>query len=195
LEISKIVFAVFMFTLLIWRGWETRRRQGSVRGSTSMRWSLYALMILTTVVFLGTAVEFWFVPRRPSSVAFVAGLVLFGLSHLLRLRAIRTLDQFWSLHIEIRASQELMQEGVYGWVRHPAYAAFILEHIAIPLAASDWYSLGAALLLYTPMLLLRMRMEEAALINKFGDKYRDYQRRVGALVPGPAAWSSLWRSH
>ncbi|HUI08615.1 MAG TPA: isoprenylcysteine carboxylmethyltransferase family protein [Verrucomicrobiae bacterium] len=192
--IQKVCFAVLMVGLIIWRAWETHRRQGSVRGKISMSWSIYALVVCTGVVFVGTLVEFCFVPRRHYLVVSILGVGLFFVAHILRLRAIRTLDRFWSLHVEIRDTQELVQDGVYGYIRHPAYAAFILEHVAVPLAANAWYSVGAALFLYVPMLLLRMHIEEAALVAKFGDKYRDYQRRVGALLPRFSALAGLWGS-
>jgi protein-S-isoprenylcysteine O-methyltransferase Ste14 len=31
--------------------------------------------------------------------------------------------------------------------------------------------------------LLRIRYEEAALLKKFGDDYKDYQRRTGLILP------------
>jgi protein-S-isoprenylcysteine O-methyltransferase Ste14 len=192
--LQKVCFATLMVVFIIWRAWETHRRQGSVRGSVSMSWSIHALVFCTGVVFVGTMLEFCFVPRRHSLVVSAFGVGLFLVAHLLRLKAIRALDRYWSLHIEIRETQELVQEGIYGYMRHPAYAAFILEHAAVPLIANAWWSFGAACFLYVPMLLLRMRMEEAALVTKFGDKYRDYQRRVGALLPRLSAMAGLLRS-
>lgn len=183
LTIRKVGFAALIAGYTIWRAWETRRKQGSLRGDIRLLWTFYALVILTGVVFIGTILEFCFVPREHSLAVSLVGVAMFVAAHLLRLKAIRTLDRFWSLHIEIRDKQQLVQEGIYGYVRHPAYAAFMLEHAAIPLFGNAWWSLGAALFLYTPMLLLRMRLEEAALVEKFGEQYRDYRRRVGALWP------------
>jgi protein-S-isoprenylcysteine O-methyltransferase Ste14 len=34
-----------------------------------------------------------------------------------------------------------------------------------------------------PALILRLRLEEPALVEKFGDRYREYQRRVPMLIP------------
>jgi protein-S-isoprenylcysteine O-methyltransferase Ste14 len=194
LTIQKVCFAALIAGYTIWRAWETRRKQGSARGDIRLLWTFYALVILTGVVFVGTILEFCFVPREHSLVVSLVGVILFAAAHLLRLKAIRTLDKYWSLHIEIRDKQQLVQEGIYGYMRHPAYAAFILEHIAVPLFGNAWWSLSAAVFLYTPMLLIRMRLEEAALVEKFGEQYRDYQRRVGALWPRLSTLTKLGKA-
>ncbi len=180
---ATIGFTVFVVAALGWRAWETFRKQGAARGSTSMMWSFYALVGLTTVIFVGTMLEFFLVSRPFRPAIAVAGVALFGLANWLRIVAIRALDRYWSLHIEIREQQPLIQQGPYGWVRHPAYSAFVIEHVAVPLVGNAWWSLGLTLLLYVPMILWRIHKEEAALVAKFGERYRDYQRRVGRLVP------------
>jgi protein-S-isoprenylcysteine O-methyltransferase Ste14 len=63
-----------------------------------------------------------------------------------------------------------------------------MEHIAVPLVGNAWWSLAATVLLYIPMILLRLNKEESALVGKFGDAYRAYQREVGALAPKPMAF-------
>jgi protein-S-isoprenylcysteine O-methyltransferase Ste14 len=191
---QKIGFVVLITGLTVWRAWETQRKQGGVRGNVRMLWTFYALVISTGVVFVGTMLEFCLVPRPHSLVVSLIGVTLFIAAHILRLNAIRALDRFWSLHIEIRDSQVLVREGVYRYIRHPAYASFILEHIAVPLFGNAWWSLGAALLIYVPVLLVRIRFEEEALIGKFGDQYREYRRKTGALIPHLSALANLCRA-
>jgi protein-S-isoprenylcysteine O-methyltransferase Ste14 len=41
-----------------------------------------------------------------------------------------------------------------------------------------------------PLLLMRIRREEAAMVEKFGDTYREYQQEVGALIPRWSSWHS-----
>ena len=185
----QVLFTAFMVVVVVWRVWETFRKQGSERGRTSMHWSFYALFAVSCLVFGGTIVEFVFLPR-PHSVGLIGvGIVLFVVSNVLRVAAIRALGRFWSLHIEIREQHQFVREGPYRHVRHPAYLAFILEHIAVPLAGSAWFSLGITLVLYVPMILWRIRCEDRALIEKFGDSYRRYRQEVGALVPKVASRS------
>jgi len=182
-QAETIAFVVFMVVATGWRVWETFRKQGSVRGATSMQWSFYLLFAFSNVVFLGTVAEFFLVDRPYRLGWGAVGLALFVAANLLRVVAIRTLGQFWSLHIEIREQHQFVRQGPYRWVRHPAYLSFVLEHIAVPLAGNAWWSLAVALLGYLPVLLWRIAREDKALVVKFGAAYETYRREVGALLP------------
>lgn len=182
-SLETTLFCVFMLVATGWRVRETFQKQGQVRGDTRMMWSFYALFSLSCVIFAGTVLEFFFVERAHSAVASVAGVAVFVLANVLRWVAIRALGRFWSLHVEIREQQPLICEGPYRYVRHPAYAAFVAEHIAVPLVGSAWGALGVAVFLFVPMILWRIAREEEALVEKFGDRYRAYQREAGRLTP------------
>jgi protein-S-isoprenylcysteine O-methyltransferase Ste14 len=185
---ETIGFVAFMIAVVVWRAWETYQKQGSVRGMTSMMWSFYAMVALTVLIFGGTVLEFFLVKRVFHPSLSLLGVLLFILANLLRLRAIRTLGNFWSLHVEIRERHQFVRGGPYAFIRHPAYTSFVMEHVAVPLVGNAWWSLTATVLLYIPMILLRLNKEESALVGKFGDAYRAYQREVGALVPKPMAF-------
>lgn len=148
-----------------------------------MAWSLGVMVTLTCLIFGGTVAEFFLVPRTRYLWVSGLGLVLFALANVLRIRATQALGRFWSLQVEIREQHQFVREGPYRWVRHPAYASFVIEHIAVPLVGNAWWSLTAAVVLYVPMVLLRLNTEEGALVGKFGDVYRRYQAEVRALVP------------
>ena len=180
---ETVGFVAFMTIVVVWRAWETYRKQGSVRGKTSMLWSFYVMVGLTALIFGGTALEFFLVKRVFHAWISMSGVALFVLANLLRLRAIQALGSFWSLHVEIREGHQFVRSGPYAFIRHPAYASFVLEHIAVPLAGNAWWSLTASFLLYIPMVLLRLNKEESALVIRFGDAYRAYQCDVGALIP------------
>jgi protein-S-isoprenylcysteine O-methyltransferase Ste14 len=76
----------------------------------------------------------------------------------------------------------LLQEGVYGVVRHPRYASVILGTTGFALAvnhAGAYVVVGAALLLLWPVIVL----EERELATRFGPEYDAYRRRTPALLP------------
>jgi len=181
--VERVLFVGFILVAVGLRVGEMFRKRGSERGVTSMQWSFYALVASAAVVYAGSVLEFFFTPRAYHMAVGVAGMVLYGVSVLLRRAAIRALGRYWSLHIEIRSQQPLVREGPYQYVRHPAYAAFLLEIIGVPLAGNAWWSLVVALGVYLPLLCWRIRREEEALVEKFGEAYQKFQREVGMLVP------------
>ena len=50
-------------------------------------------------------------------------------------------------------------------------------------SVNAWWAMAFAAATYVPLLVIRMKQEEVALAEKFGEPYRQYQREVGALVP------------
>lgn len=187
-KVDTVWFVAFMCFVVVWRVWETFRKQGVERGRTSMVWSFYALFALSIVIFGGTVAEFFFVKRVYRVEWAVAGMILFVVANVIRISAIRSLGRYWSLHVEVREQHPFVHEGPYRYVRHPAYLSFVLEHIAVPLVGNAWWSLAVTVGVYVPLIVLRLSREEAALVGKFGDVYRAYQQKVGALVPRLSAF-------
>jgi len=71
----------------------------------------------------------------------------------------------------------LVDTGVYSIVRHPQYLAGVLISIALPLITQHWLVaiLGAAAVV---LYVLGTYDEEEGCIDKFGDVYIDYMKRV-----------------
>ena len=174
---------VFLAVVGLQRLLETFKRRGTIAGQQQMRWSFYAFFILHSVIMVGALVEFLLSAQTLWWPATAAGLVLYASSLVVRNVAIRTLGRFWSLQVEIRSEHQLVREGIYNYVRHPAYLAITLEVLSIPLTVNAWWTTVFAAATYVPLLVYRLRVEERALVEKFGDQYRSYQREVGALWP------------
>jgi isoprenylcysteine carboxyl methyltransferase (ICMT) family protein YpbQ len=179
----KWLIVGFLLAAIIERLWERRFSQRAVRGEVKMRWSYAAFHLLHALIYMGTAVEFFW--RKPVLNWSVSGLalVLFAVSVGLRLAAIRTLGRFWSLNLEIRPGHEFVRSGIYERMRHPAYTAIVLEVVAIPLVANAWLTATAAALTYIPLLLVRWSVEEKEMVSKFGETYAQYRREVPAFWP------------
>ena len=75
------------------------------------------------------------------------------------------------------SKETLVESGMYAFVRHPEFLGHILIIFALILIAQHWVSLivGAMLII---LLCLAMIEEEKRDIEKFGDAYKDYMKRV-----------------
>jgi len=71
----------------------------------------------------------------------------------------------------------LVESGMYAFVRHPEFLGHILIIFALVIISQHWISfiVGAILIV---LLCLAMIEEEKRNIEKFGDAYRDYMKRV-----------------
>ena len=180
-----IFFVAFMVVALVQRLLETFAKRDTVRGKKPENWSLNAMVLLHAVTFVGAFAEFFLMRRSLSPVlwATAIGLCLYVVSVVLRNVAIRALGRFWSLHVEIREQHVLVTDGIYSWVRHPAYLAIWLEIISVPLVGNAFYTSAVMGIVYLIFLLWRISIEEKALAEQLGERYREYQRRVPALIP------------
>lgn len=84
--------------------------------------------------------------------------------------------------VATRPGATLVTTGPYRSIRHPMYAALILLTIGLSLLTANLY-LAAAGLVVLGFLRLRTPIEEANLLARFGDQYRAYRARTGAIVP------------
>jgi len=173
----------FLAFAIVERLYERRFSLQANRGDVKMLWSYVAFFTLHVLIYAGTGVEYFLLRRTVIGPLVVVGLILFVVSLVLRLTAIRTLGRFWSLNLEIRKNHELVREGIYRHMRHPAYLAIMLEVISIPLVGNAWWVLAFSVAIYIPLLLIRWRAEEREMIGKFGDAYEQYRREVPAFLP------------
>jgi protein-S-isoprenylcysteine O-methyltransferase Ste14 len=81
-----------------------------------------------------------------------------------------------------RKTHKLVTHGPYRWVRHPLYATGFLFGIALGVLTALWW-LPVGMIPVFAALLLRTPLEEARLIERFGDQYRDYMKRTGRFFP------------
>ena len=81
-----------------------------------------------------------------------------------------------------RRQHTLVTTGPYHFVRHPFYAASALAFTANALATANWF---IALMggLAMALLVLRTTIEEAHLVNRFGDDYARYMKQTGRFFP------------
>jgi protein-S-isoprenylcysteine O-methyltransferase Ste14 len=94
----------------------------------------------------------------------------------------RSLGKNVSPTVETRENHELVTSGPYRWVRHPLYSVGTAFFVSLSLVAANWF-VGLASLSALSMLLARLPKEEAKLIERFGDEYREYMRRTGRFSP------------
>ena len=81
-----------------------------------------------------------------------------------------------------RRDHTLVTTGPYRWVRHPFYLATGAAVVANSLVTANWF-LALTSGLAFGLIVLRTRIEEEKLIERFGDDYRSYMNRTGRFLP------------
>jgi protein-S-isoprenylcysteine O-methyltransferase Ste14 len=111
------------------------------------------------------------------------GLALILIGILLRILVIRSLGKAFTADITIRKNHTLKTDGPYSIVRHPSYAASLLSFIGFGFSLNNWLSLVLITTLIIIAFLHRIKIEEEALLQAFGDEYLQYQQRTSKLIP------------
>jgi protein-S-isoprenylcysteine O-methyltransferase Ste14 len=140
---------------LVW-GWAPIGRPGLVGGASTAAW-----ILATGVCVLACA-----------SGAFAVA-------------AVRTLGRQWSFVARVADAHRLVTTGPYAIVRHPIYTAMLGLLVATGLTLSSLPALLLAVVVYAIGTAVRVRAEEALLLETFGDEYRLYRGRVPAVLPLP----------
>jgi methyltransferase len=81
----------------------------------------------------------------------------------LRWWCIGVLGRRWNTRVIVVPGLPLVASGPYRWIRHPNYVAVVLEGLALPLVHDAWITAIVFTVLNIPLLMVRIRVEEAAL--------------------------------
>lgn len=105
---------------------------------------------------------------------FLLGYALFG-------EVLRE-NEYLSRTVEVTEGQRVVSTGLYGVVRHPMYLATLVMFLSMPLILGSPFSF-AVMLGYVPILVIRIRGEEALLERELAG-YREYEQKVRyRLIP------------
>jgi protein-S-isoprenylcysteine O-methyltransferase Ste14 len=119
-------------------------------------------------------------PRGPAVFWTGAALTLAGL--LFSVWARVYLGRNWSGTVTLKEDHELITGGPYGWVRHPIYTGLLLAVVGTAAVRGNLRGV-AAIVLSAAALWRKLGLEESWMREQFGEQYRDYSRRVAALIP------------
>lgn len=100
-------------------------------------------------------------PFRPLLAAAMLALLL--LAAATRFWVIRTLGERWTTRIICFPGRPVVRRGPYRFLRHPNYAAVVVEIFALPMVHGAWLTAGLFSLANLALLARRIRVEEEAL--------------------------------
>jgi len=161
----------------------TRRNAGNVkdRGSMEVIWLTIALAIIT-----GEVIRFSMGPNLFGGAEWlpVTGIVMVIAGIAIRWTAILSLGKAFSPNVAIRSNQTIYRNGLYHFVRHPAYSGSLLSFLGLGIHEGNWIAGIAVIAPITAAFLYRIHVEEVALNEAFGAQYASYSQQTKRLIPG-----------
>jgi protein-S-isoprenylcysteine O-methyltransferase Ste14 len=116
---------------------------------------------------LGSSQHLWI-----AGIGLVVGAAMLAIAALFQFQRAKTHVEPW------HPTTRIIQHGLFARSRNPIYLAFCVATAGIGLWLNSWWVLAGLTLQIYLLQRLVIRREEAYLEAKFGDSYRDYQRRV-----------------
>jgi protein-S-isoprenylcysteine O-methyltransferase Ste14 len=168
--------------------WSIRFRSRLNHGGTPQdRGSIYAV-IVTCLLGVGAA---FFIADNVHSTAldvarwpiFAVGLAIILSGIALRQWSVLALGTFFTVQVQVREGQTVVDTGPYRYVRHPSYTAIIMSFVGIGVALENWLSLLVLFVIPTVGLIVRIRVEERALLAALGEPYRQFSESRSRLIP------------
>jgi methyltransferase len=121
------------------------------------------MVVLHTALLAGCLLETWSA-HRPFLPALGWPMLALALAAQgVRWWCIITLGPRWNTRVIVVPGLPLVTGGPYRWLNHPNYLAVIVEGVALPLVHTNWVTATCFTLLNLPLLLTRVRCENAAL--------------------------------
>ena len=109
------------------------------------------------------------------------GLILVGL--IVRWASILTLRKYFTTNVAIHDDHRIIKSGMYRYVRHPSYSGSIISFFGLGVVFVNWLAILVFVVPITIAFMKRIRIEERALENTFGEQYRAYCKWTWRLFP------------
>ena len=181
------LFSVGIFAHVLYRMWETfftskEREPQKFEGDWTLAVGTLAYIGLCFLITF----EYFLMPHRRFLGTLILGGLLYLIAARLRFWGEATLGRQWAVHVvgdTKTTKSRLLRIGPYRYIRHPIYFGILLEELALPLIAATYFSLGYAMLVNIPLLLIRLISEEKISVLKFGDEYIEHRETAGMFFP------------
>jgi len=152
-----------------------QKRLANKEKEASQRWvvALSGLLFIASFIVAGLNYRYgWH--SLPQWTVWMA-VAIFLLSYLMYAEVMRE-NAYLSRTVEVQEGQKVVDNGLYGVVRHPMYTATILLFLSMPLILGSIISF-AIMVLYVPLIAIRIRNEERLLECEL-EGYTAYKQRV-----------------
>jgi protein-S-isoprenylcysteine O-methyltransferase Ste14 len=183
--------AVFTALIVIWVASEFLTRLRTRRNQADASPELGSVVALVLTFGLGFAGAF-----RLANVAegaaidfarwpiFILGALLVLAGVAFRQWAIFVLGRYFTVYVKVSEGQTVVESGPYRVLAHPSYTGLVMVFLGIGLMLGNWLSLACIVILPTLGTVIRIKVEERALIAGIGEPYRRFLATRSRLVPG-----------
>lgn len=134
---------------------------------------LSGMMFLLAFVLAGLNFRFGWC-ELPQIVIIIASII-FLLAYMMYAEVLRE-NEYLSRTVEVSENQKVVDDGLYGIVRHPMYTSTIFLFLSMPLVLDSLFSF-VVMLIYPIIIIFRIKNEEEFLESRL-EGYKEYKEKV-----------------
>jgi protein-S-isoprenylcysteine O-methyltransferase Ste14 len=120
---------------------------------------------------------------RPQVLAESLAVVIFSAGAVLRLWSFHTLGRYFTFVVQTSSDQPVISSGPYRVLRHPSYTGILLVIAGLGFSMGNWLSVLSLTVSGLIGLLYRISVEEKALENQLGERYREFAATRKRVIP------------
>ena len=148
-----------------------------------------SLLVMTFSIAIGYFLCFSFAFARPGRInnekdMLIAGMIVILIGFIIRAFSIIQLKKYFTYTVSEVKDHQLIDSGLYKYIRHPGYLGQLLVFTGVSLLLSNWISSVLMLVSVIPGYLYRIRVEELFMSRQMGTIYDEYRKRTKKLIPG-----------
>lgn len=110
------------------------------------------------------------------------GVIAIILGATIRAYAVWSLRHSFTLSVQTDSKQQLVSTGIYHYIRNPAYTGIILSMLGNTFCFRSLFSPFVVLIILLLCYGIRIRLEEKALYERFGDEFKNYCSKSWRLI-------------
>lgn len=186
----KFIIGILIFTAGMVHGYygvqKTRRESRAVSRRNLIEriliLSVFMVWVILTAFYLFSSLLDYLTLHFSVWLRWIGIFTLFAGDTLLVL-AHFALGKNWSLNPEIRDEHTLVVDGIYRFIRHPMYTAYVLIGIGFLLSSANLLVSFLFILPIAALSWFRIGTEEKMMSERFGNEYQEYAKRTGRFLP------------
>lgn len=161
-----------------------QKRKNAIKNSDD-KGSLWLLYVLITIGYL---LSFFIGSTRIGRIYkwdmfFVIGIIIIATGLFIRIKAILTLNKYFTYTVSNIYNHKLIETGLYKTIRHPGYLGQLIIFIGISISMSNWLSIISMIIPVLTGYLYRIKVEEKFMAEQLGEIYLNYKKRTKKLLP------------
>ncbi|HNP22454.1 MAG TPA: isoprenylcysteine carboxylmethyltransferase family protein [Panacibacter sp.] len=176
-----VYVAWFLSELLLDRVMRTHKPQGhsSTVKPLLVIWIVGILSVGFAVFF---AYNFYF-PISANEMVAYWGLFIIVIGIIVRLMVVKSMGRLFSSDMNKRHDHELITDGFFKYLRHPAFSASFLSFVGFGISLNNYISFMVIFFSVIYVFTRRIEAEEEQLVKQFGEEYEAYRKKTKGLIP------------